>query len=201
MARTKSDKYEDKRAEILAMAARLYAEHGFRGASVGDLAQACGTSKSLIYHYYASKEEILFGVMLEHVVDLLTTAKDVQALRQAAEPSLRQVTRQFMQLYLGAADRQRVLLNELKNLPPKPRKNIIEIQRELLNIVEQWIIELKPELKSRPELRRPATMLYFGMINWMHTWLDPKGKAKPARIAELAVATFLNGISKAEIPT
>jgi hypothetical protein len=39
------------------------------------------------------------------------------------------------------------------------------------------------------------------MINWMHTWLDPSGRAKPAKIADLAVNTFLNGIAKAEIPS
>jgi hypothetical protein len=38
------------------------------------------------------------------------------------------------------------------------------------------------------------------MINWMHTWLDPQGKAKPQRIADLAVSTFLNGIEDAELP-
>jgi hypothetical protein len=43
-------------------------------------------------------------------------------------------------------------------------------------------------------------MLYFGMINWMHTWLDPEGRAKPQRIADLAVGTFLDGIEKAQLP-
>lgn len=200
MARTKSDKYEDKRAEILSAAARLYAEHGYQGASIGDLADACGSSKSLIYHYYRGKEEILFNVMHDHVQALLATAKNVRIQNLSAEHSLRQVTRQLMQLYLGAADRQRVLLNELKRLPTKQRERIVQIQRELINIVESWIVDLKPELSSTPALCRPAAMLYFGMINWMHTWLNPKGQASPARIAELAINTFLHGITKAEIP-
>jgi hypothetical protein len=43
-------------------------------------------------------------------------------------------------------------------------------------------------------------MLYFGMINWTHTWLDAKGPAKSAHIAELTVEVFLEGIRKAELP-
>jgi hypothetical protein len=43
-------------------------------------------------------------------------------------------------------------------------------------------------------------MLYFGMINWTHTWLDSEGRAKPAKIAELAANVFLEGLMKAEIP-
>jgi hypothetical protein len=43
-------------------------------------------------------------------------------------------------------------------------------------------------------------MLWFGMINWMHTWLDPEGQVKPARIAELAAKLFLDGIQRGDIP-
>jgi len=105
-----------------------------------------------------------------------------------------------MQLYLGAAYRQRVLLNELDNLPGERRKIVIGIQRHLIDIVEKIIGEIRPPLAGRHPLRTPAAMLYFGMINWMHTWLDPRGRARPARIAELAVNIFLDGLAKAEIP-
>jgi hypothetical protein len=42
-------------------------------------------------------------------------------------------------------------------------------------------------------------MLYFGMINWMHTWLDPQGPVRPDRIAELAANLFLEGIERGEV--
>ena len=67
MARKQAPDFEQRRDAILEQAARLYAAQGFLGASVADLARACKTSKSLIYHYYPSKEDILFDVMHSHV--------------------------------------------------------------------------------------------------------------------------------------
>ena len=67
MARTQAADYGVRREAIVEKAARLYAERGFLGASISDLAKVCRISKSLIYHYYPSKEDILFDVMHSHV--------------------------------------------------------------------------------------------------------------------------------------
>ncbi len=104
-----------------------------------------------------------------------------------------------MRLYVGAAARQRVLLNELQRLPQAQRAMVIGIQRRLIDIVQTILVEIRPDLSGRSALKRPAAMLYFGMINWMHTWLDPKGRARPAQIADLAANVFLEGIEGADI--
>jgi AcrR family transcriptional regulator len=178
-------------------AARLFADEGFHGTSISDIAAACGTSKSLLYHYYASKEDILFDAMHGHVKALLDIAEDVATRKLPPDQKLRALTQRFMVLYLDAAARQRVLVNELRHLPATQRKTIVGIQRRLIGIVEETLTTLRPDLV--PALRRPAAMLYFGMINWMHTWLDPKGAAKPTRIADLAVTTFLDGLRRGDI--
>lgn len=46
----------------------------------------------------------------------------------------------------------------------------------------------------------PAAMLFFGMINWTHTWMNPKGRAKSSEIAELAANIFLDGLEGAGLP-
>jgi hypothetical protein len=131
---------------------------------------------------------------------LLDAAEAIAAKPLAPEEKLRALTHAFVELYVDAAARQRVLLNELSRLPEEQRKTVVGIQRRLIEIVEKTIAELRPELSGRAALKRPSAMLYFGMINWMHTWLDPEGQAKPQRIADLAVSTFLDGIEKAELP-
>ena len=67
MARTKADNYDSKRDAITSNAAKLFAEKGFGGASISDISKACNISKSLIYHYYSAKEDILYGVMTDHI--------------------------------------------------------------------------------------------------------------------------------------
>lgn len=195
MARTQAREFEERRARIVERAAELYAERGFLGASISDLAKACQTSKSLIYHYYASKEDILFEVMHGHVSALLEAAEKIVAEPADARTKLRSMTRAFIALYVGAASRHKVLLNELKNLPSARRTTIVGIQRKLIGIVESVLGEIQPSLARPSPLARPAAMLYFGMINWTHTWLDPKGRAAPEQIAELAFDIFLDGLA------
>lgn len=201
MARTQAEDYEERRGEIVAKAAALFADQGFHGTSISEVAEACGTSKSLLYHYYASKEDILFDAMHDHVKALLDAAEEIAAKRLAPDEKLRTLTRRFIQLYLGAANNQRVLVNELRHLGDQQRKTIVAIQRRLIDIVEETLVALRPDLARQPALKRPTTMLYFGMINWMHTWLDPAGRAKPARIADLTVNTFIDGLRKGVLPS
>ena len=199
MARTQAADYGVRREAIVEKAARLYAERGFLGASISDLAKVCRISKSLIYHYYPSKEDILFDVMHSHVRALLDAAEAITARGLDPAEALRAITTEFMTHYAGAAARQKVLLNELNHLPKQRRAIIVDIQHRLIGIVRDILIELRPELRAKPALGLPAAMLYFGMINWTHTWMDPAGAVKPARVAELSADIFLDGFLEAAL--
>lgn len=199
MARTQSPDFEQRRIAIMEQAAELFAARGFLGASISDIAKACDTSKSLLYHYYPSKEDMLFDVMHSHVETLLETALAVTAGPGSDADKLHCLTQEFMAHYVGAAARHKVLLNELGQLPPKRREIVIGIQRQLVDIVAKLISSIQPALGARSALRFPAAMLFFGMINWTHIWMDAEGRASPERIAELAVSIFMDGLRNAEI--
>jgi AcrR family transcriptional regulator len=185
MARPQSADFDKRKEAIVTAAAQLFARRGFLGASVADLAEACATSKSLIYHYFQSKEDILFAVMSRHLNDLLNISTE----EASPEDRLRALTHGFMSAYVDAADFQKVLLNELDNLPPPSRQTIVKRQRQLISRVEKEVTALRPYM-SKAELRA-LTMLYFGMINWAHTWFRPGGAISPKQFANLAVDTFL----------
>ena len=104
MARTQAADYDERKEAIVAAAAALYASRGFNGASVADLAERCKTSKSLIYHYYASKEDILYDVMISHVRALEAAAREAVTGDTPPERKLRELAHRFMALYVGAAD-------------------------------------------------------------------------------------------------
>lgn len=193
MARTQAADYGDKRAGILDAAARLFAAKGFASASVAELAAACGASKSLIYHYYPGKEDILFAVMDGHLRALLEAARAVPD--GEPEARLRALAAALMREYAGAAARQKVLLNELGHLPSARRAAIVSEQRELIAMVEGIVCALAPALGARE--RFAAAMLFFGMINWTHTWWDPAGPLGPDAIAGLSAGTFLRGLPQA----
>jgi len=196
MARTQAADYDERKEAIVEAAASLYARRGFNGASVADLAERCKTSKSLIYHYYQSKEDILFDVMVSHVRALDEAAREAVAGDGAAPVKLRRLAQAFMALYVGAADRHKVLLNELDNLDDKRRAEIVKTQRGLIEVVQRLLGEIEPKLKRRSSESYAAAMLFFGMINWTHTWFDPKGPVSADAIADMAVDVTLDGLGK-----
>jgi AcrR family transcriptional regulator len=191
MARPQSPDYDKRREAILKAAARLYARRGYNGASVADLAKACKTSKSLIYHYFPSKDDILHDVMASHL-DALVAAAAAATRSGGPEEKLRALTLSFMRLYVGAQDSHKVLLNELDNLAPGVRSELIGKQRRIIAAVEALILELKP---GTGPLALPLTMLFFGMINWTHTWFRPHGRVSAESLADMAVDLMLNGLS------
>ena len=71
MARPLAADHGDKRAAILAGAARLFAAEGFDRASMNEIAQALGVSKALVYHYYRSKDALLYDIIRGHLVELV----------------------------------------------------------------------------------------------------------------------------------
>jgi AcrR family transcriptional regulator len=194
MARTQSADYDKRRESIMRTAADLYAKKGFLGASVAELAAACDTSKSLIYHYYPSKEDILYDVMDAHVRSLVEAATKIETAGGAPETRLRTLAHELMRLYSGAQAYQKILLNELPNLPEPRRSIIVKRQRDVLDVVDRLLVEMRPALATQPTQRRPIVMMFFGMLNWTHIWFNPDGPVKSTKIANLATDMFLGGL-------
>lgn len=186
MARTQAADYDAKRDAITHHAARLFARRGFAGASIADLADRCKVSKSLIYHYYASKEAILYDVMIDHIGELLDAVTSIKADSATPEQTFRNLTKTLLQHYAGAADRQKVLLYELDSLPRDHRLEIVSKQRRIICHVETLLTAANPSLKKERAALRAKTMLYFGMLNWTHTWYKPKGAISRDQLAEMA---------------
>jgi AcrR family transcriptional regulator len=191
MARTQAVDFDQRREEIVDRAARLFAVRGFLGTSIAELAAACNVSKSLIYHYFGSKEDVLYEAMATHVDALTVAAQDAVASTTSPALQFRRLAKGFMALYVDAAPRHQVLLNDLSYLPAERRKSIIARQRNLVSIVEAILVELQPELADRKGLLRTRSMLFFGMINWTHTWFNSSGPVKYDEIADMACDMIL----------
>ena len=187
MARTQAPDYEERRIAIIDKAAELFARRGFMGASVADLAAACQTSKSLIYHYFPSKEDILFEVMSSHIDQLVEDTHQVAREGGRAADQVNRLIHAFLSHYMGAASRQKVLLNELAHLPENMRETIVGKQRQVVEVTQKLLTALTPGLAGDPKRARVQTMLLFGMINWTHTWYDPDGAIKIDELAEMVL--------------
>ena len=195
MARTQAIDYEEKRKTITQNAARIFARDGFAGASLSDVAESCKMSKSLIYHYYDSKEAILYDVMNEHMDDLVGVIKEINQSSSQPIEKFGEFVKTLMRHYIGTANSQKVLLYELNSLRAAERNEIVKKQRILIEFTEKLLLAIHPDMRNQTPLLRARIMLFFGMINWTHNWFNPKGPIDRDQVAELAAHMTLKSLS------
>jgi hypothetical protein len=135
--------------------------------------------------------------MISHVRALEHAAGEAIAGDDRPDRNLRELAHRFMALYVDAADRHKVLLNDLDHLPKARRAEIVAVQRRLIEMVQKLLVEIEPALKRKSGASFAAAMLFFGTINWTHTWFDPRGPVSAGALAEMAVDLTLGGIRKA----
>ena len=196
MARPIAKDHREKRSAILKQAAVYFADHGYDRASVNGVASACGISKSLIYHYYDSKEQLLFDILHSH---LRALHEGLIALQPAADPEvqLRQLVRKLLQMYRGADAEHRLQLQSTTALPKAQRHILADIQRSIVNEFSQAICAAAPEyLGQASDHLRPLTMSLFGMVNWFYLWHQPGRGMSRASYADLATEILLGGLTR-----
>jgi len=197
MARNRAEDYEEKQQRIRTCAAGLFAARGFEATSAADIAAEGGFSKSLIYHYFESKEEILQDLLETHMDALLAAAE--ASLHEGDEPRtrLRAFVRAHMRLYATARAQHLLLINELDSLPPSGRQAIVAKQRRLVDMAADLFVQFAPALREQKALRFPTAMSFYGMINWTCIWYRPTGALSPDAFADLACDLVLGGLAGA----
>ena len=204
MARTRANDYDRKRQGILSRSAALFAEHGYTGTSITMIAEACGVSKALMYHYYSSKDAVLFDLLQDHLQNLVTV---VEAAAQSAgkpEEKLFAISAALLEAYRGADAEHQVQISSLKLLPPAQQEILKEMERRLVAIVSDAIADAIPSVAKKRHLLKPLTMSLFGMLNWHYLWFrDGKGitREKYARmVTSLILAGAEDAMSATEEP-
>jgi AcrR family transcriptional regulator len=196
VARPIAKDHREKRSAILKQAAIYFADHGYDRATVNGVASACGISKSLIYHYYDSKEQLLFDILHSHLTALY---EGLIALQPAADPEvqLRQLVRKLLQMYRGADAEHRLQLQSTTALPKAQRHILADIQRSIVNEFSQAICAAAPEyLGQDSDHLRPLTMSLFGMVNWFYLWHQPGRGMSREFYADLATEILLGGLTR-----
>jgi AcrR family transcriptional regulator len=199
MARARSAHFDGNRESILRAAAALFAAQGYPGSSMSDLARACGISKPLLYHYVDDKYQLLLEITEGHVSRLESLVAEVAALKLKPQDTLRQMIARFVQEYALARHDHGVLTQDVKFLSPADRERVLGIERKVVNAFAHAIAQARPQL-GPSALDKPLTMLLFGMINWMFTWLRPDGPLTHEQMAPIVADLFLGGLAAVQEP-
>jgi AcrR family transcriptional regulator len=218
MARPQSADHHLKRDEILDAAAQCFAELSYSAASMATVAAKVGASKARIYHYYDSKEALLFDLLDRYTQRLLAVIGETEAQAQRKKlddrAALHALVHNFLQEYESSATRHVALLNDTQFLSAdvsgdvsdeggnparterkvSPRELILQRQRDIVSAFTRFLRRAYPERLTDAN-QTAMTMMLFGMINWTFTWLRPGGAMSYADFANEVIATLEHGFA------
>ena len=193
-----------RRAEICRTAARIFHDRGFDATSVSDIARALNMTKAGLYHYFTSKEELLFEIMsfgIERVNEEV-----IVPARAIADPEarLREIVERHAQISTRAQGAVAQLIDEARALPPAARKTVKQYMRVYLDLIRDTLLELKARGRLRDVDVTVAAFSVIGMILWLPRWFRQGGRLSSVQaareIANLAVAGVLKDRDARESP-
>ena len=199
MGRGRAANYEDQREMILARAAELFARGGYPGTSMNQVAEACGLSKATLYHYSRDKYQLLVNIADDHVSRLQGIVRETLAEPLPAEAQLRELIARLVEEYANAQHAHRVLTEDVKFLDTADRERVLDKEREVVRGFAQVVGALRPDLQQAA-MSKPLTMLLFGMVNWLFTWMKPQGRLDYEAMAPLVADLFLGGLGAVDAP-
>ena len=191
------DKGLKKQENIGNAAAKVFNKKGYLETNIDDIAVAAKMSKGGIYHYFSSKDEILFFILDSYMdIVLEDLESQLQALRDSTS-KIKLIIARHIDLYSNYMAQAKTLLHDAHCLTPKRFKSINVKEREYYRIVTDVLTEFfeGPEEIKREELKAMAFLL-FGMCNWTYHWYDPKGPIDPEGLSRITWTVFLKGITE-----
>jgi len=187
--------YDERLNRVLEAATGLIARVGFGRASMRAVAKAAGVSLAGLYHYFDSKEKMLFLIQFRAFNSLTNGLRE--KLHGVTDPieQLRIMVRAHVDYFATNMAALKVCSHELDTLAGEAFEETRRLRREYYEITHAIIERILDRGAADTSLdRHVATMSLFGVLNWLYRWYTPKRGCSPATIANQLTTQFLYGM-------
>jgi len=162
-----------RKAELTRQAARLFAERGYHGTSIGDLAEAMGVQKGSLYAHMSSKQDLLYATMRDGA-DAFHAGLDAIPERLPASEKIRLALRAHLRVVADQLDLATVFTREWRYLEGERREEILAERRRYEERLRAFFREGRDRGELRTDLdEATAALLALSAVNWAYTWLAP----------------------------
>ena len=200
MARSRAENYDQARDAILTKAIALFAKQGYPSASMSALAKACHISKAGLYHYYPSKEALLFDALSRYTLRLKTLALTIASVPAEPKQRVRALIQGFLEEYQHSRNVHVVLLHDVEFLPDEQKRQIKATEKAVVNIFATKIQAAFPS-QITPNNCKALTMSLLGAINFTFAWLREDGPVSYFQYGEWVSQVWLTGLDSANPST
>jgi AcrR family transcriptional regulator len=188
-----ASRFDLRLAEILAHATEVFCEKGYQGASMRDLSRASGMSLAGLYHYFESKDRLLFLIQKHTFSTVVERLKSRLAAEDNPERQIHVFVKNHLEYFLANPAAMKVLSHEADALKNGFGSEVAAIKREYYRICVGLLDEMK-KARGLEFSTRIAVLSLFGMMNWIYTWHNPRVDADAERLAAEMVEIFLHGV-------
>jgi AcrR family transcriptional regulator len=189
--------------EILSAAARAFAEHGYHGMSMRDLAKLTRRSPATLYNYVDGKEDLLYLIQRDAFEEMIRSAEAALEGVTLAEERLHELVLCHVRFF---ADRQylmRVLIHEAAALPPPRRAEIRGLKERYFRMAAEIVAGVarsrNGEEPDALDVER-NTYCLFGMLNWTYGWYEPTRHGTPEELAHTIERVATGGVAAGASP-
>jgi AcrR family transcriptional regulator len=189
-----TEKGRKKIAKICEAAAQVFYEKGFLSATLADISSAAGTTKGGIFHFFSTKDELLFLILYRYHESALAQLKQDLKSSNSPHEKIYSYIKNFIEGYRDRQIESRLALNERGNLPQKYLEIIREKEREFVNILRSLVEDI---LENKARNRKQTTLLVYsllGMCTWPYRWFDPRGESSPEELARTIYEIFTGAL-------
>ena len=160
-----------RRQELSREAARLFAEKGYHGTSIGDLADAMGVQKASLYAHIGGKEDLLYETMREGA-RAFHGALDAIPEKLPATEKLRLALRAHLRVVADQLDVATVFVQEWRYLEGERLQEIVAERRRYEGRIRALFREGRELSELRTDLdENDAALVFLSAANWAYTWL------------------------------
>src|SRR5438477_8185238 len=162
-----------RRNELTRQAARLFAEKGYHGTSIGDLAEAMGVQKGSLYAHIDSKADLLWEVARDGAA-AFHAALDAVPDGVPANERIRLALRAHLRIVAEQLEVATVFVREWRYLEGERRDEVLDERRRYEERIRDFFREGRELSELRADLDEAAAALVFlSAANWAYTWLQP----------------------------
>lgn len=194
--RSAATRFGRRRDQAIAVAAEVFAEKGYLGASTQEIAARLGIQQASLYYYFGSKEEALEEVCLLAAEGALQQLEEILRREAPIPETLHAVVQR--QLYgLATGCHALIVFNEQRHhLAPERRANVRRPSRRYRELLEQMLERGVQRGELRPDLDCAlATRALLGLCHSVAGWYVRDNGLDLARVARHHAELFLHGAS------
>ncbi|TRW45889.1 TetR/AcrR family transcriptional regulator [Georgenia yuyongxinii] len=191
-AEARAIRRDGRREEIVNAAAAMFAEKGFRDATIQDIAKELDMTGAAIYYYFDSKDQLLFEIWKRAGRQLQDGVDAVRSGPGTAVEKLRLAFRRHLEVIITDRSIFEVLIHQRSRLPVFGRDDLVEDERKYTESVIELLSEI-PADELRINEPRILAMGLIAMLNGVIRWYSPEQRMSLEEIADLYFEMFASG--------